>query len=34
MIMAGRAKISMVKLSRVEQGLSQELGICLGQAQP
>jgi len=34
MIMVGRAKISMVKLTRVEQGLPQELGVRLGQAQP
>jgi len=34
MIMVARAKISMVKLSRVEQGLSHELGVCLGYAQP
>ena len=33
-IVVGRAKISMVKLRRVEQGLSQELGVRLGQAQP
>ena len=33
-IMVGRAQISMVKLSRVEQGLSHELGVCLGYAQP
>jgi hypothetical protein len=29
-IMVSRAKISMVKLSRLEQGLPQELGIRLG----
>ena len=33
-IMDGRVQISMVKLSRVEQGLSQEFGIRLGHAQP
>jgi hypothetical protein len=33
MIMVGRAKISMMKLSRVEQSLSQELGVRFGQAE-
>src|SRR5215831_1660213 len=33
-MMDGRVQISMVKLSRVEQGLSQEFGIRLGHAQP
>jgi len=32
--MVGRAQIWMVKLSRVEQGLSYELGVCVGYAQP
>jgi hypothetical protein len=34
MIMVGTPKIPMVKLSRVEQGLSQELGVRLGHPQP
>jgi hypothetical protein len=33
-IMVGRAQISMVKPSRVEQDLSHELGVCLGYAKP
>jgi hypothetical protein len=34
MIMFGTAKISMVKLSRVEQDLPQELGVRLSYPQP
>lgn len=32
--MVGRAQISMVSLSRIEQGLSHDLGVSLGYAQP